>query len=84
MKRFITKCKARQSNHDIVTMHVTYPKISDEEIQDAINYFYKKATNEVKHFSTKEKYEKISFEKMKFCTILDEFYHLKKSHQFKQ
>ena len=36
--------------------------LSQEDINDAMNYFYRKATEEIKHFYDKQKYQNISEE----------------------
>ena len=72
VKRFISKCK---KNHSKAAEELSsfefpmlkeiskYPILQDEEIKNAMDYFYDKATNEVKKFCKKEKYENISYEK---------------------
>ena len=37
--------------------------LSDDELKTAANYYYKKATGEIKQYMKKEKYENISTEK---------------------
>ena len=64
VKRFINRCRERVRNPQSSTTDIgSYLKISDVELNDASTYFYKKATEEVIHFNTKDKYEKISVEK---------------------
>ena len=64
VKRFIRRCRecTKNSKKDslVSTSHFI---ISEEELNAASTYFFKKATDEVVHFNSKEKYEKISIEK---------------------
>ena len=70
-KKFISKCRERvqmrkSQSQELVTRdeHVSTAVIlSDDELKESANYYYRKATNEVKHFVKKEKYEHISTEK---------------------
>ena len=62
VKRFINKCQVKNPQH-VVSTSSGYINISDEELQDASKYFFKKGTQELMHFNSKDKYEKISFEK---------------------
>ena len=64
VSRFIRKCQKQVNTTQKNLSHpIDYVKISDEELSEASMYFFKKATEEVKHFNSKDKYEKISFEK---------------------
>ena len=64
IKRFIRKCKENvNTSRKKSSESISYLKVSDEEINEASAYFFKKATDEVIHFSTKDKYQKISIEK---------------------
>ena len=72
VKRFISKCKKTHSTivkkpdpfkFPMLPEISKYPILQEEEIKNAMDYFYGKATNEVKKFCRKEKYEKISHEK---------------------
>ena len=84
VKRFIRRCQecTKNSKKDslVSTSHFI---ISEEELNAASTYFFKKATDEVVHFNSKEKYEKISIEKMEFYTIVAESYQTKRSLQYK-
>ena len=73
--RFIAKLKGKLQNKakgDIDNVNTNSPStsftqviLSQHEIQGYKNYFYQKATEEVKEFSKPCKYEKISSEKDK-------------------
>ena len=72
-KRFISKCQKKVQLRKLQHLNLQLPQIddqgstsvilSDNELKDSANYYYRKATNEVKHFVKKEKYENISVEK---------------------
>ena len=73
--RFIAKLKEKLQNRtkgDIDNVNTNTPstsftqaKLSQHEVQRSENYFYQKATEEVKEFSKPSKYEEISSEKDK-------------------
>ena len=85
VQMFIGKCKLRcnaklhklNSSPEIESSNNI--KITDNEFQEALNYFFQKATNEVKQFNSSEKYERLSSEKMAFCTTTEEYCHVNKS-----
>ena len=64
VKQFICKCQKHVNTTQKNLSHtIDYVNISNEEMNEASMYFFKKATEEVKHFNSKGRYEKISFEK---------------------
>ena len=61
---FIQKCKVKNNKHlDSKSSDKVNVMISETEFQIALNYYFKKATLEVKQFNPLDKYEKISNEK---------------------
>ena len=64
MLRFIKKLQKKSTIcQPSVTQKTSYPGIlSDEEICASKNYFFKKATSEVKEFVKENEYQKISFQ----------------------
>ena len=62
VKLFIKKCKQRRNQPNEIENCKTFVKISDQEYYDASMYFFQKASEEVKKFTAKEKYNKISTE----------------------
>ena len=63
---FVQKCKSKcntRSPKSYSKDETVVIKVTDDEFQRALNYFFRKATSEVKHFNSSEKYEKISSEK---------------------
>ena len=71
-EKFQNKSKGDIDNVNINTSSTSFTQaiLSKHEIQRSENYFYQKATEEVKEFSKPSKYEKISSEKEKmfYCT----------------
>ena len=67
--RFIRNCKEKR--------HLRSPVINDEELQVAMDYFFKLATLEIKKFQKATAYEKISFEKngIYYITVVEFFQH---------
>ena len=57
--RFIKNCKAKVKNYPLI-VSIT---ISENEIKRAMDYFFRKATLEIKRFQKVTAYEKISIEK---------------------
>ena len=51
--------------------------LSDADLQEAANYFHKKATLEVKHFTKEKQYKDISVERMIFYITVDAYCHIK-------
>ena len=62
VQMFIRKCKSKCNTKLPKESDNVSVKITDNEFQGALNYFFRKATREVKHFNASEKYEKISSE----------------------
>ena len=61
IKRFIRNCFDKVRTNSRVLPQFLY--LDDDELRTAANYYYRKATEEIKHFVKKEKYLKISCEK---------------------
>ena len=61
VQKFIKACRTKTCRRYKPT-DSKFVFISDEEFQEACNYFFRKATLEVKHFNKPEYYEKIGFE----------------------
>ena len=59
--RFINKLREKKSDTREIQAETTY--LSENEIQNAKYYFYRKAANEVKHFNKSKCYSKFSLEK---------------------
>jgi hypothetical protein len=71
VQRFISKCRKRVADRKTANTNEQTPNppahqsaliLSKGEIRDARNYYFRKATEEIKHFVKKEKYENISKE----------------------
>ena len=66
VQMFIHKCKSKcitRSPKSCPASDSFNVKITDNEFQEALNYFFRIATSEVRHFNSTERYEKISSEK---------------------
>ena len=70
VQKFIQKCKLKHNERQIdlkLDGNNQYVKsnniINENEFQTALNYYFQKATQEVKQFTPVQKYEKISLEK---------------------
>jgi len=57
---FIRKCRNKSRGQPSTS---TFVKVHEHDFQEALDYLFRKATMELKHFSHKDKYEKISLEK---------------------
>ena len=58
--RFIKNCREKREQS---SLNIVSPLIKDEELQVAMDYFFRKATLEIKMFQKAKAYEKISVEK---------------------
>ena len=61
VKKFIQACKQKKDSSRLKSI----ANISDDEYQDALNYYFRLATLEIKENMKEEKYAKLSFEKDK-------------------
>ena len=88
--RFIAKLKEKQWNKtkgDIDNVNTntsltsfTQAILSQHEIQRSENYFYQKATEEIKEFSKPSKYERYRQKKIKYFITWDEFCQIRMSN----
>ena len=63
IQRFIKNCRLKKKSAKVASQTKLKCILNDEEINNAENYFFQKATKEIKHFLNPLKFNKISMEK---------------------